>query len=117
MTQFQEFISAPALASTERKMIRSGRFVLAFISLVVLVAAIGVGAIVLSQQLQPGAAPTDERAATDGWLPAITAANEARRFAAASETVDGWIPRLVAQPNDHEILDGWAVRYLASDED
>lgn len=115
MTQYHEFVSAPAAATGEARIARGGRYALAILAAAMFAMVIGVTAIALSPQSVAPVQPAAERPVTDGWLPAITAANEARRAAAASEVVDGWMPRLFA--NDEQILDGWAVRYLVADED
>ena len=113
MTQFQELASAPAVAPGEPRILRGGRYALAFLGAVIVVLVGGGMAVMLSQQSN-FAQPAAERPVVDGWLPAITSANEAARNAAASRVVDGWMPRLFASD---EILDGWAVRYLVSDDD
>lgn len=117
MTQFEKSVAAPALAPTQPRLIHGRHFVMAFIGIVTLLVAIGATGIVLSQQPRSAAPVAPDRAVTDGWLPSVTAANEARRLQAAGEAIDGWMPRLSTQGSPEETVDGWSVRYMVSEDD
>ena len=75
----------------------------------------------------------DASTLTDGYLPGLQAAQRAARTAEANRLVDGWMTRLGtssaagdltdgwltrygAGPAE-ELVDGWSIRYLVTDED
>ena len=118
MTQFQKSLAAPVALPAEPRTIRRGRFIITLIGLVMVAVAIGAGGVLLTEQIQPTVPPSIDAAnVTDGWFPAISAANEARRLEAARQAVDGWSVRLLVPTVDQEVRDGWSSRYLVSDDD
>lgn len=111
MTEMQKSATVPGLITAQPSAVRYGRGVLALIALLLIAFVISTGLITINQR--GAVAPvTDGAAVTDGWLPAVTAANEARALAAARETVDGWSVRLLTGTSGGEVTDGWASRYL-----
>ncbi|MEO6579516.1 MAG: hypothetical protein ABIO99_11560, partial [Candidatus Limnocylindria bacterium] len=54
-------------------------------------------------------------AVVDGWMPGITAASRERAAASAGATRDGWSSYLLV--SEPPVVDGWAARYLVSDDE
>ena len=109
MTRFQELTSTPAL-TTDRAPFKIGRLTAVYFAATLLIGAVAVSAFIVSRAENP---ITETRAAaevTDGWLPAITAANRQRAAEEASQAMDGWASALLkAEP---PVVDGWAPALL-----
>ena len=108
MTRFQE-MTTPAL-STERAPFKFGRLIAVYLGMILLIGAVAGSALVFSRADSQITATQAAGEATDGWLPAITAANRERAAEEASRTVDGWASALLrAEP---PVVDGWASALL-----
>jgi hypothetical protein len=82
-----------------------------FIAIILAAIVVG-GALVVLNGMDRRAAPASAGAVTDGWLPSVTAANEAGRLLSADRVADGWSSRLLAGTATGDATDGWATRYL-----
>ena len=114
MAQFQEFVSPPAM--TRRGPIRIGRFHAVYLAgaIVLIVSATAIG-LTTYLRAEPQSVVTQASTdVTDGWMPAITHANQERTAERARATVDGWAAALLK--SEPPVVDGWASRYLVSDD-
>lgn len=116
MTQLQKTAGRAVSMSGRSHLIARGRQAFVYIAFAMVVVAIAAMALLIVRPPAPSAAPAPDAAVTDGWLPAITAANEARGLEEAQRTVDGWSSQLLVQPAAAEVTDGWASRYLVADD-
>lgn len=115
MTEMQKPAAAP-LATNQPGTIRLGRYLLALAGALTIVLTIAVAVILLGEQREAIAPTRANATVTDGWLPAVSAANEARTLEAARQAVDGWSSRLLAGSDAESVTDGWAARYLSDDD-
>lgn len=117
MAQFER--SIVATPSVDHRRIRPSHVALVTIGLIVFIGAAYATALIASQATRPSALDSAPAVGevTDGWLPAISAANRAAAQAATLEearrTADGWSSALLKP--EPVVVDGWSSALLKAE--
>jgi hypothetical protein len=131
MTQLQDLATQAPTLGRVREMAHIGHRAIIGFGIVVLIGILAVSILFgIGVGQQVGTTTTGAAAdVTDGWFPAVSAANHEQSMAEAAATVDGWASAVLRPQSpvvdgwssallrpEALVVDGWASRYLVRDE-